>query len=206
MSISEVMEPIELKYVFSAETDILTALESVSKFVQNVYFVNKGNKIIGYFFFEDLLGNHLSLGLLSLVLDFEKICYKICILNPEENFNKLPKNTRDNIMDKYLRRGYLIREDGLPYYIKTMELASLREKMLILSLDIDLISHVPAFNDQKFNKKTNKLRNFIVHPDPSISLSSILTKKELWNYIVKLESIIREFKRHFKEMEKVDRL
>jgi hypothetical protein len=198
------MEPIELKYVFSAETDILTTLESVSKFVQNVYFVNKGNKIIGYFFFEDLLGDHLSIDLLSLVLDFEKICLKICCLDPEDNFNNLSKSIKNNIMGKYFKRGLLLKDGEIPYYVKTMELTSLKEKMIILSNNPNLILFLPAINDQKFIEITYDLRNNVVHPEESDSLTKLFTKQDLWKYIVRLKALTLALKQYYELVKKDD--
>ncbi|MBK9271490.1 MAG: hypothetical protein IPM48_07820 [Saprospiraceae bacterium] len=129
---AEVMEPINLEAIFSAETDILTVVEKVSTLKQNVFIVNKGNQLIGFFFYTDLLGNPLCLSILALLMAFEKSCLDICLINPKVNFNRLDKSARNNVMGKYFKMGFILKDNNEPIYSKTMEICSLKEKVEVV--------------------------------------------------------------------------
>ncbi|MBK9960756.1 MAG: hypothetical protein IPP06_05315 [Saprospiraceae bacterium] len=131
-NLNDCIEVLKPNQIISSETNLITLVDIFHKSTNPFFFVLRNNNIIGWISYIDLHGAPLGICLLAQILEIEKTCLNLCLLNPENNFKLLSTQQRNNAMSNYLKNNYSLNKDGKPYFAKTMELLPLKVKLYVL--------------------------------------------------------------------------
>jgi len=184
----ECMDPIIGDILISSDTPLLEAIHVICRSNDFIFLVLKGNQFIGFLHYSHFHKLPFRLCLFALLMDLERTMLKITKSNPTSFLKNLTKG-RLNCAEKIGGlRGLSLNEENKVFDYNLVECTQFIDKFTMLRKNLEIVQKCPNI-DSRFNKKAEKIRNSIAHPEGEESVLLPIKREEILPFIKWIEEL-----------------